>query len=79
MRTTIQSESTRVPPVTGGAVAATLADDGRGFAGDRRLVHRGDALDDLAIAGDQVARLHQHQVAFAQLWRGNLLVRLIPP
>ena len=30
---------------------------GRGLAGDRRLVHRRDALDDLAVAGDHVARL----------------------
>ena len=35
----------------GRAVAAGLADDRRGFAGDRRLVDRGDALDHLAVGG----------------------------
>ena len=39
----------------GRAVAARLADDRRGLAGDRRLVDRCDALDDLAVAGDELA------------------------
>ena len=47
----------------GRAVAAGLADDRRGFAGDRRLVDRGDALDHLAVAGDDVAGLDQDEVA----------------
>jgi hypothetical protein len=39
------------------AVAAGFPDDGGGFAGDRRLVDRGDTLDDLAVGGDQLASL----------------------
>ena len=66
MRTTIRSESTLVPPVTARAVAAALADDRRRLAGDRRLVDRGDALDHLAVAGDHVAGLDDHDVALAQ-------------
>ena len=38
------------------AVAARLADDRGRLAGDGRLVDRGDALDDVAVAGDQLAR-----------------------
>ena len=49
------------------AVAASLADDRRGFAGDRRLVHRCDALDHFAVGGDQVAGLDENNVAGAQL------------
>ena len=51
------------------AVAAALADDGRGLAGDGRLVDRGDALDDLAVAGDELPGLDDHRVALAQLRR----------
>ena len=48
------------------AVAARFADDRRRFAGDRRLVDRGDALDHLAVGGDDVAGLDQHDVADLQ-------------
>ena len=37
-----------------GAVAAGLAHDRGRLAGDGRLVHRGDALDDVAVAGDRL-------------------------
>ena len=37
------------------AVAAALADDRRRLAGDGRLVDGGDALDDVAVAGDDLA------------------------
>ena len=40
-----------------GAVAAGFADDRGRLAGDRRLVHRGDALDHVAVAGDHLAGL----------------------
>ncbi len=40
-----------------GAVAAGLADDRGRLAGDGRLVDRGDAFDDLAVAGDDLAGL----------------------
>ena len=39
------------------AVAAALADHRRALAGDRRLVHAGDALDDVPVTGDDVAGL----------------------
>ena len=50
------------------AVAAGFADDRRGFAGDRGLVDRGDALDHLAVGGDDVAGLDQHDVADLRGW-----------
>ena len=59
----------------GRAVAAGLADDGRGLAGDRRLVDRGDAFDDLAVGRDEVAGLDQDDVAGPQVERRD---RLIP-
>ena len=62
----------------GGAVAAALADHRRGLARDRRLIHRGDALDDIAVAGNQLARLDEHEVALAQLRRGDFLERRLP-
>ena len=40
----------------GAAVAAGLADDRGGLAGDRRLVDGRDAPDDVAVTGDQLAR-----------------------
>ena len=56
MRTTIRSDEHFVPPVTDERSPPDLADDRRGLAGDRRFVDRGDALDDLAVAGDQLVR-----------------------
>src|SRR4249920_1399286 len=58
MRTLIQSDSTCVPPVTAG-----LANHRCGFARDRRLVDRGNAFDHLAVGGNIVAGLDQHDVA----------------
>ncbi|MGY4415490.1 hypothetical protein ACVWW4_007226 [Bradyrhizobium sp. LB7.1] len=43
-------------------VAAGFTDDRRGFAGDRGLVDGGDALDHLAIGGNGIAGLDQHDV-----------------
>ena len=40
-----------------GAVAARFANDGGRFARDGRLVDRGDPLDDLAVAGNELSRL----------------------
>ena len=48
------------------AVAAGLADHRGRLAGDRRLVDRGDALDDLAVGGDEVAGLADDEVALGQ-------------
>jgi hypothetical protein len=47
----------------GGEVAARLADHRGRFAGDGRFVHRGHALDHLAVAGDGLAGGDQHHVA----------------
>ena len=46
----------------GRAIAARFANDGRGFAGDRGFVDRGDALDDVAVTGDDLAGLDQNDV-----------------
>ena len=56
-----------------GAVAAGLADDGCGLAGDRRLVHRRNAFHDVAVTGDGLAGLDHHDVALLQQRRGDLL------
>ena len=50
----------------GRPIAAGLADDRRRFAGDRRLVHRRDAFDDLAVGRDELAGLDHDHVALAQ-------------
>ncbi len=71
---TIRSESTFVPPVTARAVAAGLADDRGRLAGDGRLVDGRDALDDVTVAGDDVAGLADDQVADAQLGAGHPLL-----
>ena len=44
-------------------VTARLPDDRGRLARDRRLVDRGDALDDLAVTGDDVAGRHDAHVA----------------
>ena len=67
MRTISRSEITVVPPVTAERSPPDFADDGGGFAGDRGLVDRGDALDHLAVAGDDVARLDQDEVAHLEV------------
>ena len=53
-------------------VAAALADHRRRLAGDRRLVDRGDAVDHLAVARDEVAGLDQDDIARLQLGRRHL-------
>ena len=55
-----------------GAVAAGLADDGCGLAGDRRLIHRGNAFHDVAVAGDGLAGFDDDDVALLQQRRGDL-------
>ena len=49
-----------------GAVAAGFADHRRGFAGDGGFVDRGHALDHLAVGGNDVAGLDQHDIADLQ-------------
>ncbi len=58
----------------GTAVTAGLADDGGGLAGDRRLVDARDALDDVTVAGDDVAGLADDEVADLQFRAGDLLL-----
>ncbi len=63
MRTRIQSEMHLRAARDRRAVAAGLADHRRRLSGDRCLVDGGDALDHLAIGGDDVAGFDQHDVA----------------
>ena len=56
-----------------GAVAARLADHRRRFAGDRRLVHRCDPFDHLAVAGNDLPCAHDHLISRPQRGGGNLL------
>ena len=63
MRTTIRSDSTTVPPVTPERSPPASRITGRRLARDRRLVDRGDPLDDLAVARDDLAGLDHDPVA----------------
>ena len=51
-----------MPPVTAERSPPELADDRRGFAGDRRLVDRGHAHDHLAIRRNHVAGFDENNV-----------------
>ena len=53
----------------GRAIAAGLANDGRGLAGDRRFIDGGDALDDVAVAGNDLAGFDQHDIAQTKVER----------
>src|SRR5262249_9794575 len=59
------------------AVAARLANDRRRFAGDRRLIDGGDALDHLAVAGDQLPGFDDHDIVLAQLGGGDRLLAAV--
>src|SRR5262245_39936222 len=50
----------------GGAVAAGLANDRGRLSGNRRLVDRCDAFDDLAVARDYVTRSTEHHIPRAE-------------
>ncbi len=50
-------------------VAAGGADHRRALAGDRAFVDRRHALDDFAVAGNEIALLDEHDVALAQAAR----------
>ena len=56
MRTTMRSERTFVPPVTAERSPPDSRITGADSPGDRRLVDAGDALDDVAVAGDRPGR-----------------------
>ena len=51
------------------AVAAPLTDDGRALAGDRALVDRRYAYDDLAVRGDELPRVQHDEVPLAEIGR----------
>ena len=55
-------------------VAAALADDGSGLAGDGGFIDGGDAGDHVAVAGDHLARLDQDEVVGAQAGCRDLLL-----
>ena len=71
MRTTIRSDSDGRAASDTGTVAARFANHGRRFAGDRRLIDRGNAFDDFAVAGNDLSCLDHDSVAGPQLGRGN--------
>ena len=72
-RTTIRSESTRVPPVTALRSPPDFANHRRRFAGDRRLVDRRRAFEHLAVGGHELAGLDDEAVALAQAAAGHAL------
>ena len=55
------------------AIAAAFANDRRGFAGDGGFIHAGDAFDDIAVGGNDVAGFADDDVAFLQISRRNFL------
>ena len=55
------------------AIAAAFANHWSAFAGDRTFIHRSDAFDDFTIAGNQFARLDQHNVILSQRRSGHRL------
>src|SRR5437899_3355177 len=76
-RTTMRSDSTRVPPVTDDRSPPDSRMTGADFAGDGRFVDRGDALDDLAVTGDQLAGVDDAAVAQLEQARRRLLHRAV--
>ena len=74
MRTLIWSESTVVPPVTAERSPPASRMTGADSPVIAEFVDRGEALDDLAVAGDDVAGLDEDDVADAQIERVDLLV-----
>lgn len=55
-----------------GAVAAGLANHRGRFAGDGRFVHRRNAFHHIAVAGNDLTRGDDHEVALLQQRRGDL-------
>src|SRR5262249_19249978 len=58
----------------GGAIASRLANDGGRFSGHGRFVHRGNPLDHLAVAGDDLARFDNDDVASPKPRGGDRLL-----
>ena len=66
MRILISSDKHARAAGDGAAVAARFADDGRGFAGDGRFVHRRRAVDNFAVGRNDFARANDNDIVFAQ-------------
>ena len=62
------------PARHGRKIAARLAQHRRRLARDGAFVDRGDALDHLAVGGDRVVHLDEHQIAAAQRTRFHHLI-----
>ena len=60
-----------------GAIAARLANHRRRFAGNRALVHRRDAFDDVAVGRNHLAGLDPDDIALAQRRRRHGLERAV--
>ena len=75
--TTMRSDSTRVPPVTALRSPPASRMTGADSPVIAELVDRRDALDDGAVAGDDVARLAHDDVALAQLGRRHRLLAAV--
>ena len=69
MRTLIWSDSTVVPPVTAERSPPASRMTGADSPVIAEFIDRGDAFDDFAVAGDDVAGLDQNDVADAQIER----------
>ena len=61
------------------AVAAGLANDGSGLAGNRRLIDRSHALDDFAVAGNEIPSLDENDVSNPQIERRDTLDDALHP
>jgi hypothetical protein len=77
IRTTMRSESTRGATGDRRPVTTGLTDHRGRLAGDGRLVDGGDALDDLAVAGDDLASLDNDTVADAEVLTGYLFFTVV--
>ena len=79
MRTMIQSESTRVPPVT--ALRSPPLSRMTGALSPVMALSSTEAMPsiDLAVTGDEVAGLHEHEVAAPQVRRRHLFDRRVAP
>ena len=64
-------------PRDGAAVAARLADHGRGFPRDGGFVHGGHPFDHRPVAGDDFPGDHDHDILFSQLFRRNRFQRAV--
>ena len=60
----------------GRAVAPGFTDDRCTFAGNRSLVNRGDAFNNLPVGRDQIAGFNQHEITALQLRSGHFAPNL---